>query len=242
MITTNAFSTSGRVAGRARRDVPRSVGAVRVLLCTPQLMVRQALTTVLSASPRLRVVGDVGNGRDALRWALEVRPDVILLDALLSPVDGVHAATAIHAEAPELRLVTLRDDEGILRDADDGGGVATARVSKCLGTQALVQVLLRVADGEEPGDVPELRREPRRAAGSANANAPGLKASERVLLELLAGGGDNRLMAERLGCSEKTVRNRLSDLYAKLNLHNRTQAALYAIRSGIVEPGGVEPV
>jgi DNA-binding NarL/FixJ family response regulator len=67
-----------------------------------------------------------------------------------------------------------------------------------------------------------------------------LKPSEQVLLELLVDGNDNRLMAERLGCTEKTVRNRLSDLYAKLNLHNRTQAALYAIRTGLVDPLKVE--
>ncbi|MEJ2667356.1 MAG: response regulator transcription factor [Deinococcales bacterium] len=207
---------------------------VRMLVGTPQLMVRQALTTVLAASPRLRVVGDVGSGKDALRWALEVRPDITLLDAALSPVDGVHAATAIHAEDPALRLVTLRDDDGDLGDVDDGGGVAAAQVSKRLGTSALIDVLLRVADGEEPGEVPE--RAPGAQVPAVTAAARGLKPAERALLELLVGGSDNRVLAERLGCSEKTIRNRLSDLYAKLHLHNRTQAALYAIRSGLVDP------
>lgn len=207
---------------------------VRMLVGTPQLMVRQALTTVLAASPRLRVVGDVGSGKDALRWALEVRPDITLLDAALSPVDGVHAATAIHAEDPGLRLVTLRDDNGDLGDMDDGGGVAAAQVSKRLGTSALIDVLLRVADGEEPGEVPE--RQPGAQVPVVTATARGLKPAERALLELLVGGSDNRVLAERLGCSEKTIRNRLSDLYAKLHLHNRTQAALYAIRSGLVDP------
>jgi len=197
-------------------------------------MVRQALAAVLTSSPRLRIVGDVGSGKDALRWALGVHPDVTVLDALLSPVDGVHAATAIHEEDPGLKLVTLRDDEGDLGELDDGGSVAVARISKRVGTHALIEVLLRVADGEEPGDVPELAPEP--PAPLIASRAPGLKESERALLELLVGGSDNRVLAERLGCSEKTVRNRLSDLYAKLHLHNRTQAALYAIRSGLVDP------
>lgn len=233
---TNGVTEGGRLGFRARRGAVASAGKVRVLVCSPQLMVRQALTTVLAASPRLRVVGDVGSGKEALRWALEVRPDVTLLDSLLSPVDGVHAATAIHEEEPSLRLVTLRDDDGDLGELDDGGGVAVARVSKRVGTHALVEVLMRVADGEEPGDVPELPAQS--AAPVVSARAPGLKDSERVLLELLVGGGDNRVLAEHLGCSEKTVRNRLSDLYAKLHLRNRTQAALYAIRSGLVDPAG----
>lgn len=236
MITTNQVATNGRVGRRVRKGAQPSVGEVRVLVCTSQLMMRQALTTVLAASSRLRIVGDVGTGKEALRWALEVRPDVTLLDTLLSPVDGVHAATAIHDEDPTLKLVTLRDDDHDLGDTDDGAAVAAARVSKRLSTRALVEVLLRVADGELPGDVPAIASAP--PVPVVTATLPGLKDSERVLLELLVGGSDNRVLAERLGCSEKTVRNRLSDLYAKLHLHNRTQAALYAIRSGLVDPAG----
>ena len=237
MISANGSGTSGRLGLRTTKGTASGAGEVRILVCTPQLMVRQALTAVLDVSVRLRVVGDVGSGKDALRWALEVRPDVTLLDALLSPVDGVHAATAIHREDPSLKLVTLRDDGYDYGDLDDGGRVAAARVAKRLSTRALVEVLLRVADGEAPGDVPELA--PATRAPVIGRVAPGLKDSERVLLELLVGGNDNRMLADRLGCSEKTVRNRLSDLYAKLHLHNRTQAALYAIRSGLVDAPGV---
>lgn len=237
VVTTSVKATGGRLGTRARKGVRPAAGEVRVLVCTPQLMVRQALTAVLASSPRLRVVGDVGTGKDALRWSLEVRPDITLLDSLLSPLDGVHAATAIHAEDPGLKLVTLRDDDVDLGDLDDGGAAAAARVSKRLSTHALVDVLLRVADGEAPGDVPEVVPGPPTPVAATTAS--GLKDSERVLLELLVGGSDNRVLAERLGCSEKTVRNRLSDLYAKLHLHNRTQAALYAVRSGLVDPAGV---
>lgn len=224
--------------GKGRQRQVVSAGAqVRVLLGAPQLMLRQALTAVLSGHPRLRVVGDVGSGKDALRWALEVRPDVTLLDEGLSRVDGVHAATILHLEAPQLSVVTLTDG-GTDRSEADEDDVVAARISKRLGTQALVDVLLRVAEGEHPGNVPALVRAlPRR-----RPRVPGddrLRASERALLELLAEGSDNRVLAERLGCTEKTVRNRLSDLYAKLNLRNRTQAALYAVRVGIADPGEI---
>lgn len=228
--------TSGRMGYAVRRNATTSTAQVRVLLGAPQLMLRQALIAVLGEQPRLRVVGDVGTGKDVLRWALEVRPDVTVLDERLDRVDGVHPAVALHQEDPSLAMVLLSDE---VPDPDDDelAGAVAARVSKCLSTQALVEVLLRAARGERPGDVPLRPRAV--AAPRPRRSHDGLKASERVLLELLVGGSDNRVLAERLGCSEKTVRNRLSDLYAKLHLRNRTQAALYAIRVGLVDPARI---
>ncbi len=229
---------SGRLGTYERRGQVPATAQVRVLLGAPQLMMRQALSAVLGGHARMRVVGDVGSGKDALRWALEVRPDVTLLDSGLGPVDGVHAAFAIHAEDPGLSLVVLGDGYIDPKEGAALEAVTAARVSKRLSMQALVDVLVRVSQGERPGDVP---------GGPVVAPppvpevaGPGLKPSERVLLELLVDGSDNRVLAERLGCTEKTVRNRLSDLYAKLNLRNRTQAALYAIRIGLVDPSKVE--
>lgn len=229
---------SGRLGTYEAHRQARAATQVRVLLGAPQLMMRQALTAVLSDHKRLRVVGDVGSGKDALRWALEVRPDITLLDSNLGLVDGVHASFAIHAEDPGLRLVLLSDGYTDRAEAAELEAITAARVSKRLSMQALVDVLLRVSQGERPGNV---------AGGPVTASPPilatagsGLKPSERALLELLVDGSDNRVLAERLGCTEKTVRNRLSDLYAKLNLHNRTQAALYAIRTGLVEPPQAE--
>jgi DNA-binding NarL/FixJ family response regulator len=228
---------SSRIGTVARRAQAPATAQVRVLLGAPQLMMRQALTAALGGHTRLRVVGDVGNGKDALRWALEVRPDITLLDQSLGPVDGVHAAFAIHTEDPALKLVLLSDGYVDPAEVAELEPVTAARVSKRLGMMALVDVLVRVAEGERPGKVPAGV-----VAAPLPVASPGhrLKPSEQVLLELLVDGNDNRLMAERLGCTEKTVRNRLSDLYAKLNLHNRTQAALYAIRTGLVDPLKVE--
>ncbi len=229
---------SGRLGTVERRGQAPATAQMRVLLGAPQLMMRQALTAVLGGHPKMRVVGDVGSGKDALRWALEVRPDITLLDADLGAVDGVHAAFAIHAEDPGLRLVLLSDGAIDAMEAAELDAITAARVSKRLSMQALVDVLVRVSHGERPGEVTgghSVAPPPVTAAAG-----PGLKPSERVLLELLVDGSDNRVLAERLGCTEKTVRNRLSDLYAKLNLRNRTQAALYAIRTGLVDPSNVE--
>ena len=102
--------SSGRIGTHARRAQAQAPGTaqVRVLLGAPQRMMRQALTAALGAHHRLRMVGDVGNGKDALRWALEVRPDITLLDQGLGTVDGVHAAFAIHSEDPALKLAVYR--------------------------------------------------------------------------------------------------------------------------------------
>jgi len=229
---------SGRLGTVERRDQAPATAQMRVLLGAPQLMMRQALTAVLGGHPKMRVVGDVGTGKDALRWALEVRPDITLLDAELGAVDGVHAAFAIHAEDPGLRLVLLSDGAIDTMEAAELDAITAARVSKRLSMQALVDVLVRVSHGERPGEVTGGHRVA--PAPGPVAAGPGLKPSERVLLELLVDGSDNRVLAERLGCTEKTVRNRLSDLYAKLNLRNRTQAALYAIRTGLVDPSNLE--
>jgi len=229
---------SGRLGTYGRHGQAPATAQMRVLLGAPQLMMRQALTAVLGSHPRMRVVGDVGSGKDALRWALEVRPDITLLDSRLGAVDGVHAAFAIHAEDPGLKLVLLSDGSIDPADAAELETITAARVSKRLSMQTLVDVLVRVSQGERPGDVsggPVVMPPPVVAAAG-----PGLKPSERVLLELLVDGSDNRVLAERLGCTEKTVRNRLSDLYAKLSLRNRTQAALYAIRTGLVDTSKVD--
>ncbi|MEJ2289214.1 MAG: response regulator transcription factor [Deinococcales bacterium] len=220
---------SGRIGTRQRKGSTPATPQVRVLLGAPQLMMRQALTAVLGTQRSLRIVGDVGSGKDALRWALEVRPDITVLDEALALVDGVHAAVAIHAEDPLLKLVLLTDGFAGSVDEAEMEAATAARVSKRLSTQALVDVLARVAAGERPGDVSD--SVPRTLPRPAEGRLQGLKPSERALLELLVDGSDNRVLADRLGCTEKTVRNRLSDLYAKLHLRNRTQAALYAIRS-----------
>ncbi len=229
---------SGRIGTHQRPGSAPSTAQVRVLLGAPQLMMRQALTAVLGTQRTLRVVGDVGTGKDALRWALEVRPDVTVLDEALTRVDRLHAVLAIHAEDPSLKLVLLTDGTTDTSNAVEVQEATAARVSKRLSTKALVDVLVRVAAGERPGEVADTVRPAVRRP--VEGRVQGLKASERVLLELLVDGSDNRALAERLGCTEKTVRNRLSDLYAKLHLRNRTQAALYAIRSGLVDPENVE--
>ncbi len=204
---------------------------VRVLLAIPELMLRQALAAVLTTSTDLRVIGDVGTGHEALRWALGARPDVTVLDEGLAPLEGFSVAAILRVENPSLRVVTLRNDGEPGRNDRGPDDDVAARVSKSLGIDALVNVLLRVAAGERPGDVPAAR--PSLPLRSPVIVCERLTPAERALLSVLADGANNHELACVLGCSEKTIRNRLSEIYAKLHLRNRTQAALYALRSGL---------
>lgn len=214
----------------------RKVGAanatIRVLVAAPQLMLRQALAAVLASAPHVRVLPDVGSARDAVRNALALHPDVVLLDEHLRDHHGVPLADLLLEADPSLRLVALIDDDpDEERAAPDTPGAPAARLSKGLSTDELVAVVRRVAAGERPGDLHARRHLPLRRP---ELPGDGITGAERTVLALLADGATNRELADSLGCSEKTVRNRLSEIYGKLGLHNRTQAALYALRTGIV--------
>ncbi len=241
--TSNTLQTGARVEARPRaaghaptpsplRRADRPTAArIRVLIAVPQLMLRQALAAVLEAAPEVQLLGAVGSTREALRWALAARPDVTLLDEQLDRLDGCNVASLLHDEDRMLRLVTLADPDKHPGREGDEGAAAAARVSKGQGTDALLDALRRVARGERPGHVPDLDPAPLRAPETHHEH---LTEAERTLLEYLADGATNRELAKFTCCGEKTVRNRLTDLYAKLGLRNRTQAALYAVRTGIV--------
>lgn len=217
-------------AARRRGDRPNTA-RIRVLIAVPQVMLRQALAAVLGSAPEVHLLGAVGSTREALRWALAARPDVTLLDEQLGRLDGFDVAALLRDEDRTLRLVTLADSEKHADSEDDDHTAPAARVSKGLGTDALLDTLRRVARGERPGYVADLNPTP---LMTPEPHLEHLTEAERTLLEYLADGATNRELAELTGCGEKTVRNRLTLVYAKLGLRNRTQAALYAVRNGIV--------
>jgi DNA-binding NarL/FixJ family response regulator len=214
--------------GARRRGDRVNTARIRVLIAVPQLMLRQALAAVLASAPDVQLLGAVGNTREALRWALASRPDVTLLDEQLGRLDGCDVTSLLHEEDRTLRLVTLADPG---RDPATEDTAAAARLSKGQGTDALLDVLRRVARGERPGCVADPNPSPLMAPEPHQEHLTG---AERTLLEYLADGATNRELADLTSCGEKTVRNRLTLLYAKLGLRNRTQAALYAVRTGIV--------
>jgi len=212
---------------------------IRVLLADDHALFRQGLKSLLEAEGDFRVVGEAKDGWEALRHALEVRPDVILMDIQMPGLDGVQATQAILEEWPQARVIILtmyRQDAYVFEAVKAG---ARGYLLKDADAKALIEAIRRVhagevlLDAELAGRIIQDFRAKKEASAPLNAE---LTEREVQILKLLAQGYTNLEIASELGLSEKTVRNRLSEIFQKLHLNNRTQAALYAIREGLAQP------
>lgn len=206
-------------------------------------MFRQGLRSILEAENDFRVIGEAATGREAVRHALQTRPDVVLMDIQMPELDGVAASKAILAENPDIRVIILtmyRQDAYVFEAVKVG---ARGYLLKDADADELVDAIRRVAEGEALLDaelaanvLAEFRRT-RQLPKHPEHAVRELTQREEEILRLLAQGSSNQQIADALDVSEKTVRNRLSEIFSKLRLNNRTQAALYALREGIASLG-----
>jgi DNA-binding NarL/FixJ family response regulator len=209
---------------------------IRVLLADDHALFRQGLRSLLE-SEGLRVIGEATNGREAVRYAAETHPDVILMDIQMPELDGVKACQAILEIDPNARVIMItmyRQDRYVFEAVKAG---ARGYILKDADASTLLDAIQRVASGEALLD-PELAQSVLDDFRDKKEMLPSekhadLNERETTILKLLAQGYSNHDIALRLDISEKTVRNRLSEIFTKLQLNNRTQAALYAIREGI---------
>jgi len=210
-------------------------GMIRILLADDHALFRQGLKSLLEAEGDLRVIGEAKDGREALRAALETNPDVILMDIQMPGLDGVGATKEILKEKPDAKVVMLtmyRQDAYVFE-------AARGYLLKDASADELIDAVRRVAAGEVLLDA-ELAEQIIQDFRAKEAEIPksrraDLTDREVQILRLLAQGATNQEIADELGISEKTVRNRLSEIFAKLHLNNRTQAALFAIREGLAD-------
>lgn len=209
---------------------------IRVLLADDHALFRQGLRSLLE-SEGLRVIGEAENGREAVRFAAETHPDVILMDIQMPELDGVKATQSILEIDPGAKVIMItmyRQDRYVFEAVKAG---ARGYILKDADASALLDAIKRVASGEAllnadlAQSVLDDFRDKRAILPSEKHSD--LNERETTILKLLAQGHSNQDIALRLDISEKTVRNRLSEIFAKLQLNNRTQAALYAIREGI---------
>jgi two-component system, NarL family, response regulator LiaR len=215
--------------------------AIRVLITDDHGVVRQGLRMFLSLDPDIDVVGEADNGKVALNMARELHPDVILMDLLMPVMDGIEATEAIRAELPEVEVVALTS---VLEDVSVTGAVKAGAIGYLLkDTQAeeLHRAIRGAAEGRvqlAPEAAAKLMREVR-APESPEALTP----RETEILKLLARGKANKQIARELFVEEKTVKTHVSSILRKLGAKSRTQAALHAVRTGLVrvEDLGEEP-
>ena len=219
---------------------------IRLLITDDHAMFRQGLKSLLESEDDFRVIGEAANGREAVRFALETKPDVILMDIQMPELDGVAATKEILAAWPDANVIMLtmyRQDHYVFEAIKAG---ASGYLLKDADADRLTDAVRRVHSGETllnadlAKNVLDEFRKYGKMPNHPEHKLSELTAREEDILRLLAQGHANLEIADQLGVSEKTVRNRLTEIFSKLRLNNRTQAALYALREGIatLEPGG----
>lgn len=212
---------------------------VRVLVVDDQRLIRDGIASLLSIRPGIEVVGTAVDGRDAVAKALELTPDVVLMDVRMPVMDGVEAVAVLRGRAPECRVVMLTtfDDEEYVVQALRAG--AHGYLLKDLPAEELAQAVRLAHAGVTQLDSTVARHltaalpSPRPAEAAA-APAVSLSPRETDILRLLAHGHTNREIAARLYLSEGTVKNHVSRILSRLALRDRTQAALRARDLGLL--------
>lgn len=218
-----------------------STPPVRLLLADDHRMFRQGLRELLERKTTFSIVGEATTGREALAKVAELRPEIVLLDIQMPELDGVAVARQLRETHPEVKIIMLtmyRQDQHLLEAIKAG---ARGYLLKDADGDELIAVIERVARGEAALD-PAMTLPVLEAYRQLSAQQEGeiLTPREREIVQLLAAGHDNRTIASRLFLSEKTVSNRLSEIFQKLGASNRTQAALIATQRGLIPPTRVE--
>ncbi len=205
----------------------------RLLLADDHTLFRQGLRQMLETKGGFTVVAEAENGAQAVELARARKPDVILMDIQMPGLDGVQATRQIVEHDPAVRVIILtmyRQDSHVFEAIKAG---ARGYLLKDTDWQDLLLAVHAVMRGEaliNPALAARVLEEFRRLHNGSEAEA--LSAGEMDVLRLVAHGQENDAIADLLALSEKTVSNRLSDIYRKLRVNNRTQAALYALRQG----------
>jgi DNA-binding NarL/FixJ family response regulator len=211
---------------------------ISVLIVDDHAVVREGLRTFLELQDEFTVVGEAADGREAIELARDTRPDVILMDLVMPELDGVAAMQALRAEGLGTRVIVLTsflDDERLLPAIQAG---AAGYLLKNVEPSELARAIRAAHRGEAIIDPTAAARLVQAFADSSTVRAPEperLTRREQEVLELIAGGRSNKRIALELGISEKTVKTHVGHLFAKLGVTDRTQAALLAVRDGLVQ-------
>jgi len=211
---------------------------IRILIVDDHAVVRQGLRMFLGLDPELDVIGEAGDGVEAVAQAHALHPDVVLMDLLMPKLDGVAATAAIRRELPDVEVIALTS---VLEDASVVGAVRAGAMGYLLkDTQAddLCRAIKAAAAGQvqlSPQAAARLLREVR-----APESPETLTERESDVLKLLARGKANKEIARELDVGEQTVKSHVGHILAKLGVQSRTQAALHAVRIGLVPADAAE--
>ena len=212
---------------------------IKIIICDDQEVVCQGLNAILSTGEDLQVVGIGNNGMDALDLVKKHSPDVVLMDLKMPVMNGIHATKAIKEEHPDTKVLVLTtyDADAWLFDAIRNG--ADGYLLKDTSREKLINAIQEVKDGQTPLDskvAGKLFNQLSRQALPADSTiGQDLTERETEILKAVSRGMTNADIAQHLFLSEGTVRNYVSAILTKLDVDDRTQAAVLALRYGLVE-------
>jgi DNA-binding NarL/FixJ family response regulator len=214
---------------------------IRVLIADDHHVVRRGLLFFLKTQKDINVVGEATNGREAVEMTAALRPDIVLMDLVMPEMDGIQATKRIKGQFPEtevLMLTSFSDRDHVIPAIEAG---AAGYQLKDIEPDELVESIRKIMRGENtlhPQATSQLmkNREPR--VVSTHELYP-LTPREQDVLSELTKGKSNREIASSLFVTEKTVKTHISNIFSKLQVQDRTQAALYAVKHGLTDPSGL---
>jgi DNA-binding NarL/FixJ family response regulator len=215
---------------------------IRVLVVDDHALFRRGLEMVLAQEPDIEVVGEAGDGAEAVERAEELLPDVVLMDIRMPRRSGIEACTAIKDVVPSAQIImlTISDEEADLYEAIKAG--ATGYLLKEISIDEVATAIRAVAGGQSlisPSMASKLISEfaqlVKRDDDRQQVPAPRLTERELEVLRLVARGMNNRDIARQLFISENTVKNHIRNILEKLQLHSRMEAVVYAVREKLLE-------
>ncbi len=220
-------------------EVPRTRGQVRILIADDHALFRRGIAKLLEESePRIVVIGDAKDGREAIRKVEQLKPDVMLLDLRLPKLNGIEVTREVVQRYPHTRVlfVTGIDADNYVTEALAAG--ASGYVIKEAEPEAVAAAIMSAVEDLFVVTMSVARRAfGSLLSGNVRRDAfDGMTARELEVLRLTASGMSNKEVARALGLSDKTVRNHIANIYEKLGVHDRSQTLLYAVRKGLIDP------
>lgn len=205
---------------------------VRVIIADDHTVMRQGVRMLLTLDPDIEVVGEAGNGQEAVELARRLQPDVVLMDLLMPVMDGLTAITLIRRDLPQTEIVALTSvlEDNLVVDVVRAGAIGY--LLKDASGEEVIRAVKAAAAGQvhlSPQAAAKLIKDVR----SPEQTEP-LTRRETEVLKLLARGHSNKQIAQALNIGERTVHSHVGAILSKLKVPSRTQAALYAIRTGLV--------